>query len=89
MSPRTLTSIVTLFLGLYLLSFLVGPVSANSLTKRARNWQCGQVKSNDKLYPNQCICFDALGTTAVAGQSTAQVTYANLNNFGYPQSVSN
>ena len=88
MFSRTTASTTSLFLGLYLLSLLISPVASNTLTKRARNWQCGQVKSNDKLYPNQCLCFDALGTTAVAGQSQAQVTYANLNGFGYPQSVS-
>jgi hypothetical protein len=61
---------------------------SSNLFKRARDWQCGQIKSSDKVYPNQCICFDAAGVTTVAGESTAAVTYANVNGFRYPASVS-
>ena len=60
---------------------------SSNLFKRARDWQCGQIKSSDKNFPNQCICFDAAGITTVAGESTAAVTYANDNRFRYPASV--
>lgn len=60
---------------------------SSNLFKRARDWQCGQIKSSDKNYPNQCICFDATGVTTVAGESTAAVAYANNNGFRYPASV--
>jgi hypothetical protein len=59
----------------------------HTLAKRARAFQCGQIKSNSAQYPNVCICFDTAGTTANFGESTAAVTYANSQGFKFPTSV--
>ena len=75
-----------------LLAIVVTIVQANSqanLYKRARDWRCGQIKSNDATFPNKCICFDALGLQTVAGESVAVVAYSNANMFRYPASVNN
>jgi hypothetical protein len=79
---------IPVFLALTLiLSIQTHANPSSNLFKRARDWQCGQIKSSDKNYPNQCICFDATGTNTVAGESTAAVAYANNNGFRYPASV--
>jgi hypothetical protein len=60
----------------------------HTIAKRARAFQCGQIKSNSAQYPNVCVCFDTLGTTVNFGESTAAVSYANSQGFKFPQSVS-
>lgn len=60
----------------------------HTLAKRARAFQCGQIKSNSAQYPNVCICFDTAGTSVNFGESTAAVTYANSQGFRFPTSVS-
>lgn len=60
----------------------------HTIAKRARAFQCGQIKSNSAQYPNVCICFDTAGTTVNFGESTAAVTYANSQGFRFPTSVS-
>lgn len=60
----------------------------HTLTKRARAFQCGQIKSNSAQYANVCICFNTLGTSVNFGESTAAVSYANSQGFRYPTSVS-
>lgn len=39
------------------------PLRRHTLAKRARAYQCGQVKSNSAQYPNACICFDTARTS--------------------------
>ncbi|KAG7528587.1 hypothetical protein FFLO_06073 [Filobasidium floriforme] len=81
---------IPMFLALTLILLIQSHANPSSnLFKRARDWQCGQIKSSDKNFPNQCICFDAAGVTTVAGESTAVVAYANVNGFRYPASTSN
>jgi hypothetical protein len=60
----------------------------HTIAKRARAYQCGQIKSNSAQYPNVCVCFDTLGTSVNFGESTAAVTYANSQGFKFPTSVS-
>jgi hypothetical protein len=60
----------------------------HTIAKRARSYQCGQIKSNSAQYPNVCVCFDTLGTSVNFGESTAAVTYANSQGFRFPTSVS-
>ena len=60
----------------------------HTLAKRARAFQCGQIKSNSAQFPNVCICFDTLGTSVNFGESTAAVSYANSQGFRFPTSVS-